>query len=182
MNEMKKVFSRYNLGQAFREQEVLLFWDQVVGSNLSRWSQATRFEEGTLVITTASSSVSSELRLLESQLVRRLNERYGQPLVSRLRFVPGTIASPASAAETPRCPSVPDPEPEPEDLDAMADVADPRLREAFARIRRGGINRDATRLESGATSCPHCGLAFWGPGTVCPGCLYDAFEEREDRE
>ncbi len=182
MKEMKKIFSRYNLAQAFGEQEILLLWEDVVGPNLARWSQATRFDEGTLVIEVASSSVSSELRLLEGQLVQRLNDLYGRPLVQHLRFVPGKKALPRDASNSiSRLPS-PEPEPQADDFAAMADVADPKLREGFARIRRGSINRDLTRLESGATRCPRCGIVFWGAGRVCPGCLYDGFEELQLRE
>jgi len=182
MKEMKKIFSRYNLADAFREQEVLLFWEDVVGENLARLSQATRFEDGTLVITVASSSVASELRMLEAQLVERLNSHHGRSVVTRLRFVPGKLPSSSAAQEDNAKLKSPEPNPEAEDLADMADVSDPRLQEAFARIRRGGINRDAVRLESGATRCSRCGVAFWGTGRVCPGCRYDGFEERRDHE
>ncbi|MBN1857643.1 DUF721 domain-containing protein [Candidatus Bipolaricaulota bacterium] len=179
---MKKIFSRYNLAQALGEQEILLYWEQLVGRNLSRWSQAIHFAEGTLVISVASSSVSSELRLLESQLVERLNDLYGRPLVERLRFVPGKQPTPVGESDLPTHLPSADPVPQAEDLAAMAGIADPQLREAFARIRRGGINRDATRLESGATRCARCGIVFWGAGRICPGCRYDGFEEHQDRE
>ena len=182
MKEMKKVFSRYNLADAFREQEVLLFWEKVVGATLAKFSQASRFEDGTLVIIVASSAVASELRMLETQLIKRLNQHCERSLVTRLRVMPGKLAHSAEPSQPRSRLESPDPTPEPEDLADMQDIEDPRLREAFARIRRGGINRDATRLQSGATRCPRCGIVFWGSGRICPGCLYDGFEERQDRE
>jgi predicted nucleic acid-binding Zn ribbon protein len=67
-------------------------WRHIVGPELAEHTVPERFEDGELVITADSTAWATQLRLLASTLVRRLNEELGDGTVRRVKVI-----GPASA-------------------------------------------------------------------------------------
>ncbi|WP_241682918.1 DUF721 domain-containing protein [Actinomadura sp. J1-007] len=62
-------------------------WQGIVGPELAEHTKPERFEEGELTVVADSTTWATQLRLLSSNLVRRLNEELGQGTVRRVKVV-----------------------------------------------------------------------------------------------
>jgi predicted nucleic acid-binding Zn ribbon protein len=62
-------------------------WPQIVGPELAEHTKPETFEDGILVIAADSASWATQVRLLASNLVKRLNEDLGHGTVKRVKVV-----------------------------------------------------------------------------------------------
>lgn len=62
-------------------------WAGIVGPDLAEHTRPERFEEGELTVAADSTTWATQLRLLSSTLVRRLNEELGHGTVRRVKVV-----------------------------------------------------------------------------------------------
>lgn len=62
-------------------------WAGIVGAELAEHTRPERFEEGELTVAADSTTWATQLRLLSSTLVRRLNEELGHGTVRRVKVV-----------------------------------------------------------------------------------------------
>lgn len=62
-------------------------WPGIVGPELARHTRPERFEDGELTVIADSNAWAQQVRLLASQLVRRLNEELGHGTVRRVKVV-----------------------------------------------------------------------------------------------
>ena len=60
-------------------------WEQAVGPRVSAAGLPTAEREGVLTVTCNDAVWSAELDLMGTELVERLNEQLGEPLIRRLR-------------------------------------------------------------------------------------------------
>jgi len=166
MNWVREILKTYNLDEEFEDQQVLLFWSDVVGKQLSRVTRAARLSKGTLTVEVSSPIVSQELNLLKQNYINLLNERMEREVVQRIRFVPGRFPPP-------RMPLVSkDDDPTEDDL-PLVGVDDGHLRDLFRSLYRTQRRRERAMLNAGAHRCPRCGVVFFGNEKICPGCQFD---------
>lgn len=64
-------------------------WDSVAGAVVAEEAQPVSEREGVVTVACRSAVWANELELLSRDLVQRLNEAIGRPLVTSLRFVVG---------------------------------------------------------------------------------------------
>jgi predicted nucleic acid-binding Zn ribbon protein len=62
-------------------------WPQIVGPELAEHTEPQSFEDGILVIAADSTSWATQVRLLASNLVKRLNEDLGHGTVQRVKVI-----------------------------------------------------------------------------------------------
>ncbi|REE97281.1 DUF721 domain-containing protein [Thermomonospora umbrina] len=62
-------------------------WPAIVGPELAQHTSPDRFEDGELTVLADSAAWATQVRLLASQLVRRLNEELGHGTVRRVKVV-----------------------------------------------------------------------------------------------
>ncbi len=170
-NWVKEILSHYNLDNEFSDQQVLVFWNDIVGPQLARMTRATRFSNGTLTVEVASSAASQELDLLKQRYIDLLNERMERKVLQRIRFVPGHFPRP-------RIMPVTDAEDTANDELALSDIADAHLRESFASLYRTQRQRERAMLRAGARHCPRCGVVYFGNDKICPGCQFDEIDDK----
>lgn len=73
--------------RAARALKVLKRWDEAVGVHLGQRSQPERYERGTVFVACEGSAWSQELRMAKEQILKRLNEMSGEPMLFMdLRF------------------------------------------------------------------------------------------------
>jgi predicted nucleic acid-binding Zn ribbon protein len=60
-------------------------WEQTVGAQVAEAGRPTSEHDGVLTVTCTDAVWAAELDLMGAELVRRLNERLGGELISRLR-------------------------------------------------------------------------------------------------
>lgn len=62
-------------------------WPVAVGPGVARHTRAVGFHEGTLLVEVEGSAWLQELTMLRRDLVRKLNQHLGAPLVRDLNFI-----------------------------------------------------------------------------------------------
>jgi predicted nucleic acid-binding Zn ribbon protein len=68
-------------------------WDQIVGAEVAAHCRPETFRDGELTISTDSTAWATQVRLLASTLVRRLNEELGHDTVARVVVQPPAAPS-----------------------------------------------------------------------------------------
>ncbi|MFC3124133.1 DUF721 domain-containing protein [Pseudoroseomonas globiformis] len=106
-------------------------WVEIVGPALAAQSMPQKLSAGTLTLR-CSGPMAMELQHLAPLLISKINSRFGQALVQRLRFVQGVVTPPAPRRRAPAPVAVP-----PRVSTALEGVADPELRAALERLARG---------------------------------------------
>jgi len=172
MKWVREILGKYNLGEEFNHQQILLLWDQVIGNQLRPLTRAVRFAHGTLTIEVASPSIAQELSFLKGRYSTRLNDLFGEPILREIRFVPGQFQrTPA------RKPIALGAEERDKAHALFSSLPDPYLRRSFEHLYITHRQWEETLLAAGGKRCPQCGVVFYAAGAICPGCQFDRIED-----
>jgi hypothetical protein len=120
--------------------EVTRVWPDAVGPAVARaaWPQRVA-RDGTLHVTTVSSTWAFELGRMEADVRAKLTALIGASAPTALRFAPGPVPEPPAPDESPERP----PPPTAEDLSAAneltAGIEDPGLREAVQKAAAASL-------------------------------------------
>jgi hypothetical protein len=118
-----------------------------VGPVIARNAWPARMgRDGTLFVSTSSSTWAFELTQLEADLVKRLASRLGDNVPKKLRFAPGPLPAPAAdaGAEQPRERIVASPKVRSQAASLAAGIEDEELRESVARAAAASLERAAS--------------------------------------
>jgi hypothetical protein len=168
MSWVEGVLQRYNLWEKYKQQRVLLFWEEAVGRQIAQVSRPERFSDGTLWISVSSSTVAQELSFFEARYIERINDLFGEQVLRRIRFFPGQFGKVAPRKRATL--SAADHE---EARRLFSTLSDPELRKAFEQLYLTLRSREANLLLAGAKRCPRCGAVFSGRQDTCPGCRFE---------
>lgn len=115
-------------------------WPGAVGPAIARaaWPQRIA-RDGTLHVTTISSTWSFELARMEEEVRARLREAIGDTTPPSLRFAPGPVPSPGEDEQPPRAVPSPSPEDNARAASLSAAIEDPELREAVRRAAAASL-------------------------------------------
>ena len=122
--------------------QVTRAWPEAVGPAIARFAWPQRLaRDGTLHVTTVSSTWAFELGRMEGEIRAKLAVSLGDAAPPALRFATGLVPSPAAVAE-PR-PAVPAPtvEEAAEAASLAARIEDPGLRDAVRRAAAASLAR-----------------------------------------
>jgi hypothetical protein len=122
--------------------EVTRAWPDAVGAAIARAAWPQRLgRDGTLHVTTVSSTWAFELGRMEGEIRAKLAAGLGAATPPSVRFAPGPVPAPPAPEEAP----APTPAPSPEEASAAASLAagieDPGLREAVRRAAAASLAR-----------------------------------------
>jgi len=78
-----------NLGIAgrIREYDAVVKWNDVVGEQIARVTEAVKIERGVLVVRVKNGPWRNELSLLKNDVIEKMNASLGEKLVKDIRFV-----------------------------------------------------------------------------------------------
>ena len=76
-----------------KSQEAITAWNKVCDSNIKNHTAALFVKNGTLFISADSPVISNELSLRENELVKKINDEIGTPVISRIKMVTGFVKS-----------------------------------------------------------------------------------------
>ena len=118
-------------------------WPEAVGPAIARaaWPQRIA-RDGTLHVTTVSSTWAFELGRMQDEVRAKLQAALGDATPATLRFAAGPVPSPGPAAQATRPPLLPTPEEEAEAATLSSAIEDPELREAVRRAAAASLARD----------------------------------------
>jgi predicted nucleic acid-binding Zn ribbon protein len=129
------------LQKRLKTEQLTVLWPKIVGPIVAKIAFPAQFRSGTLFIDVADSVWIQELKFQEGELIARLNETFGEPLVQRLFFQLARTPPPELAPQTETKTAPPavvplDPQQELVLEREVAGVRDPQLREVLKDFRR----------------------------------------------
>jgi hypothetical protein len=135
--------SLHELGidRRLKAEQIVLLWPKIVGPAVAKIAYPAQCKNGTLFIDVADNIWMQELKFQERDLVRRVNDALGEPLVQRLFL---QLARTQLPVPEPLAEAEPTPPPDialdaQQELDLereVASVQDPQLREVLKDFRR----------------------------------------------
>jgi predicted nucleic acid-binding Zn ribbon protein len=88
-DEVAKYLRSSGLDEKIEEASVIPMWADKVGARIASVTTPLHAGEGTLVVAVRSSAWLMELKLMEREIVRRINEGKRSGRIERIRFVMG---------------------------------------------------------------------------------------------
>ena len=117
-------------------------WPEAVGPGIARAAWPQRIgRDGTLHVTTVSSTWAFELQRMEDEIRARLEPAAGAATPPALRFATGPVPAPGAEAAEPPPELVPTPAEEAEAAGLSASIGDPELRDAVRRAAAASLAR-----------------------------------------
>jgi predicted nucleic acid-binding Zn ribbon protein len=80
------MFEKLGLSEAVAEQRALVVWAGVVGEKVAAHTQAWSISNGELLVLVDAHAWTQELTFLKPDILRKLNEALGGPVVKDIRF------------------------------------------------------------------------------------------------
>ena len=167
-----------DLERRVQEQACLLVWDEVVGEQVAGAAQPEFVKDGRMFVTTKSPVWANELTFYKSDMIARLNQRVGAPVLTEIVFKAGRVRKrPASGAPgesgEPNLEGIELTREELGKVEAAARAAG----EAAGAIR--SLLATALRLEKwkrarGWTPCERCGSLQNTASGICPPCQLES--------
>jgi hypothetical protein len=117
-------------------------WPDAVGAGIARAAWPQRIgRDGTLHVTTVSSTWAFELQRMEGEIRAKLASALGDATPATLRFVPGPVPSPGADVASAPATLSPTPAEVAEAVGLSASIADPELRDAVRRAAAASLAR-----------------------------------------
>lgn len=88
-DEVAKYLKASGLDEKIEEASIIPLWAERVGEKIASVTTPLHTGEGTLVVAVRSSAWLMELKLMEREIVRRINEGKRTGRIDRIRFVMG---------------------------------------------------------------------------------------------
>ncbi len=170
---IRSIFERHGLGEAFREQEPLLFWPRVAGESLTRLTSPLRVNQGVLYVEVSNHVIAQELSLMKDAYLKKINELLGESRLEDIRFRVGLKSAPPSTRAPDEAAiqlSLLEREERERILDELKDL---ELREAFSSLMNALDASDWTRRAQGWRRCAICGIHLVDQGEICFNCQLD---------
>lgn len=131
---VRRALRRSGVPDAGLLAEVTRAWPGAVGPAVARAAWPQRLgRDGTLHVTTVSSTWAFELGRMEAEVRDKLAAALGDATPPALRFATGPVPSPPAEEEAPVRPPEPTPEEVSRSAVVSAGIEDPELREAIRR-------------------------------------------------
>lgn len=129
------------LQKRLKTEKLSVLWPKIVGPSVAKVAFPAQFRNGTLFIDVADNVWMQELKFQEGELIGRLNDALGEPLVRRLFFQLARTPLPNSTAHreataAPLATTPLDPQQELALTQEVASVRDPELRAILKDFRR----------------------------------------------
>ena len=174
---LAEVFRRGGMKRAVRRAEAVLLWPQVVGSGVSRFTEAKSLKDGVLYIEVSDSETAMHLSLQRQRFLNVYRGKFGVRDVRELHFRVGRPRELPSEPEPPRDVRV--------DPKALADLAgrlEPldlpdALNEPALQTAKALLGYQARRLREGWTECFTC-EALTPQAGLCDTCRRYAEQPR----
>ncbi len=138
---LQRLLCDLGLEGRWKTEQLGLVWPRVVGPAVAKVAHPTQFRNGTLFIDVVDHVWMQELKFQEREIVERLHDALGEPLVVRLflrlgQIPPPPLIQPPQDPPTSRATTRLSPEGEAALEHEVARVRDPELREVLKRFRR----------------------------------------------
>jgi predicted nucleic acid-binding Zn ribbon protein len=83
---LTELVSSLGIKQKLQEYNAVIFWDSVVGKQISKIATAIKIKQGVLVVHVRTSTWRNELMLRKKDIVNKLNAAIGMEAVKDIKF------------------------------------------------------------------------------------------------
>ena len=145
-DDARRLLSAAGVGGTYQVSAVTNVWRDCVGDAIARAAWPSRLaRDGTLHVTTVSSTWAFELEQLSGQIAERLRAALGADAPASLRFAPGLVPEPAAdpAAIAAKPPEI-TPAMRSEGESIAAAIGDSDLRRLVARAAAASLSRSGS--------------------------------------
>lgn len=181
---LQECLKQLGLRQRLQELRAVLLWPEAVGQVVSRHTLAETVERGILFVRVDSSSWAQQLSFLKQNLLARLNQDIGEPVILDIRFRTGSLL-PTRAGHRPRRTRLVSTGLPPEewlDIEEKASVVtDDNLRAILKRVMAASRTFHRWKLSRGWSPCPGCGVLHHRRGRLCPICSPSSSQQQPAR-
>ena len=131
---LDKSLKRLQLSPRLDEYGVWPVWNDVVGKTIARNAQPERIRNGTLLVKVTSPVWMQQLQFMKEMIAEKINHRLRAEVVKNVFFVVGNVDT--REVEPPKKAASPSESPDfgTSEVDFLASVQDPEIREAFKRL------------------------------------------------
>ncbi len=85
ISDILKEFLRENkLDIRLKERQVIECWEELMGKTISRSTKKIYIKDSKLYVVVSSSVVRNELHMLKTEIVKKLNEKAGEEIITEL--------------------------------------------------------------------------------------------------
>jgi predicted nucleic acid-binding Zn ribbon protein len=84
---IQDLLENLGIGRKIRDYDAVLRWNEIVGDQIARVTEAVKIEKGVLVVRVQNSPWRNELTLMKSDVIGKLNGALGEDVVKEIRFV-----------------------------------------------------------------------------------------------
>ena len=84
---LEKALKGANIDKAVKQFSAIDIWDEVVGKNISKNTEATDVKHGVLVVKVSNSAWRQELLFKKEEILEKINGRIGNNLIRDIRFI-----------------------------------------------------------------------------------------------
>lgn len=78
---------------ALTAEQIISWWPEVVGKDIASHTNVTNISKQTLFIKTTSTAWATQLRLMQTQIINKINQKVGSPVVRMLKITGPTTTS-----------------------------------------------------------------------------------------
>lgn len=83
---VERLVDSYGLREKLDEQAVASLWDELVGGMVARHTVSVKLRTGKLHVKVDSAPLRQELTFMREDLMRKINERMGRPVVAQVQL------------------------------------------------------------------------------------------------
>ena len=84
---LEKALKGANIDKAVKQFSAIDIWDEVVGKNISKNTEATDVKHGVLMVKVSNSAWRQELLFKKEEILEKINGRIGNNLIRDIRFI-----------------------------------------------------------------------------------------------
>ncbi len=84
---IRDLFESLGISGRIREYDAVVRWNEVVGEQIARVTEAVKIDKGVLVVRVHNGPWRNELTLLKDDVIEKINAALGEKVVKEIRFV-----------------------------------------------------------------------------------------------
>lgn len=171
----------------YQEEMIFWKWDSIAGAEIARHIRPDRFSFKTLFLAADSPVWANQLLFFKTELISKINDFAGQPLVADIRFNASAEAFKRKNAlnskseKTTKTVPVPTEAEEKKAAEFCAKITDEKLRRAAEKALSSELAETRLRLQQGWHQCRSCKKLCPPEEAVCFNCRNDERKTREKK-
>jgi hypothetical protein len=171
---LDKALRKLGISKKVKKAQLLDTWSKVIGRDIKEHTEAKYFDRGTLFINVDDSSWAHQLLFMKQNLIKKINKKLDEELVTEIRFKVGHIDDQDYDFldnESAEDKSLGLDEQEKKNLVNTANsISDDNLRDKFLNVLTASKKTDKWRKNNDWQECPECSVLIPDVKSKCSIC------------